>query len=106
MALTSPWWAPEDHGVLSRLLQPLWKHSEGIALNPPDLLRHTVNFGIVLGAGEDFWVFLDGEDLFPASRKRESDGVAAGAGKRINQYGFRLWRTRDLLSYSPKMPSV
>jgi len=67
MSLTTPRRTTEHHRTLPYLLQPLRNLREGISANPEDLLRNAVDLGVMLGAREDDWVLLDGEDLLPTA---------------------------------------
>ena len=76
------------------------QYIEDIAMDPDDLLLDSVDCRIVFGASEDIRVLFDGENLLPASRPSERDGVAASSSERIYHDGPRLWRRRDMFLYN------
>ncbi len=69
---------PELLGLILELVEVL----EAVAVDPGDAVSHAVDVGVVLGARQRRGVLLDGDDLVPALREREGDGVATGAAKR------------------------
>lgn len=88
IARTTPRRTGKDDGILRRGLEAGLENVKDVALDPPDLLVHAVELGIVFGARESLWVFFDGEDLFPAAGEGEGDDVAAGAGKGVDEDCF------------------
>jgi hypothetical protein len=83
---TSPGGTSKDDSLFQSSLQSLLEHLEDVAVNPEDLLRHTIHLGIVLSASQGFFVLLHGEDLIPSSRKSESDGIAASSSEAVDDY--------------------
>ena len=88
--LTSPRRTPKNDRILRNTLQPLLQHIEHIALDPPNLLCHAVDFSITLRTREDHRIFLNSKNLLPASRECKSYRVASRAYKRIDQDGLGL----------------
>jgi hypothetical protein len=87
---TSPRGTPKDDSLFQSSLQSLLKHFEDVAVNPEDLLRHTIHLGIVLSASQGFFVLLHGEDLVPSSRKGKSDCIAASSSKAVDDHVLLL----------------
>lgn len=73
-------------------------------MDPEDLLRNAIDFSIVFGTCKGLRVLLHGEDLLPAAREGEGDGVAATASESVNQNALRLGRGGDVLGdFSDRM---
>jgi hypothetical protein len=60
-------------------------------MDPPNLFGDTINLSISFGALQDFRVFLDGKDTFPASRKGELDCATTSTGESIDQNRLLGW---------------
>lgn len=64
---------------------------EAVALEPGDLVLHSVDLGVVFGTLENGRILLDGIDALPFASLCECDGVAASAGKAIHQDTAPIW---------------
>jgi hypothetical protein len=53
-------------------------------MNPYDLVKDTVNRGVLLGTRKYGGVALDGYDIFPTTRKCKGYGVATSTSEEVN----------------------
>lgn len=96
--LTSPRRTCKHNSILRNRRQAFLQNLEAITFNPPDLVLDAVNGSIVFRAFQRIGVFLNAEDLVPATGPRKRNGVASNARKRINEYRFRgRGRLSDML---------
>ena len=53
-------------------------------MNPCDLVKDTINRGVMLGTRKYGGVALDGYDIFPTTGKRKGYGVATSTSEEVN----------------------
>lgn len=98
---TSPRRAGKDDTVTRRVFQAPGQEVENVALDPENLIGDTVQLSVMFAARQNHRIFFDGEDLLPASRKRERYCVTSHAGKSVDYACFVRWCTSDLFSDFP-----
>lgn len=91
MLRASPRWTPENDSRLSHAGETFLQHLKAIVFNPPNLVRYSIDFGVVLGTFQRGGIPFNGENTFPPSRLRKSDSISTDASKGINQHGLARW---------------
>lgn len=82
--LTSPWWTCKYNGFASHSLESLFQLFETISFYPPDFFAHAIDFSISFGTCKSLWVFFNGKDLLPTTRKSKGDRISSNTTKGVN----------------------
>jgi hypothetical protein len=90
LPLTTPRRACENEHILIAC-KPI-DSLKTVTIQPEDLARNTIDFGIVLCAFDRLGVFLDGEDAFPAAGSCKGNGISAYTSEGIHDYSLLFWR--------------
>lgn len=85
----SPWWTSKNHSlVLLDFRSVRFEISKAVVVYPSNEMVAAINCGVALATCEGRRVFLDGDHVRPAVGEGEGDGIAANAGKEVNDGGF------------------
>lgn len=83
--LTSPGWAGKYDSIFSDVFKPAFQNLETVSLNPPDLVAHAIDLGVLFGAPKNLRVFLNCENTIPAAGPGKCDDVSTNSGEGVDQ---------------------
>lgn len=78
--------------MLDQIYQVLLENLEAIPFVPRNLVLNPVDFGVVLRAGQNLGILLDGVDSLPSARFSKRNDIPSHAGEAVDDNGLLSWR--------------